>query len=879
MMNNQGYIPILATKLFVPHSSGVLIDRPRLVEGLLRALECKVTVVSAPPGYGKSSLLSEWVNQLQVPVGWLSMESTDNDVIRFWVYVIAALQKVRPRLGSQALALLHTQPDLENVMTLLVNDLITVEEDIVLVLDDYHVIEEPEVHRSMMLFIGRLPANMHVCLASRKDVPLSLGSLRVKGQLYEIGISDLRFTSDEIRTYWNKQVGIEPNDSLLRILEQRTEGWVAGLKLAALFGGGQSAASADISIFSGRHRYVVDYLLEEAFLHLPEQIQKFLLQTSILERMNSSLCSAVTGEESASLLNWLEQANLFLIPLDNERFWYRYHHLFSEFLEERLRKQAAPDISQLHLKASKWYEKQQFIYEAVHHAIRAEEYERASWLIEKHAASFLKRRELVTLNKWVEQLPEGIANRANLLIIKVWTTLLVGDVKMTLELLAFLHEKIKVDEDQLSEGFVSRIWEETYIINNFLALFRKDFEDAYQRMEWMTGRNDINEIRPQLDREVFLVDGIELNAGYSAITQGFYGFFGRLKQAEAYHLLYSQFLEKNDMMDYHFTANNFGALCEVYYEKNECSRSREIGKKGCSIALRKGNIGAYVPASITIARTYWVEGKQDKAIEYVEAALDTLHQLGEEHYSRWHHFYHAYLTRCYIVQGNEVKVEQWLQSTRLSSSRELTIYQEYENFTLLRVMMHRQQYEEGLILAKSMLKVAEQSRQIGSILENLLMLAAFLHALGDLHQAALRLHDALLLAESEGYFRTILDEGPILFGMMSKYMEFRKYHLIPALHNGVSLRYVEKLYILMGNEKANWVETKTAINELVSPLTKRELEVLGLVAQGMSNKEIAENLALSEGTIKLHLNRIYSKLMCNNRLQALQKAKQLHLLP
>ncbi|MGC5326287.1 LuxR C-terminal-related transcriptional regulator [Brevibacillus sp. SYSU BS000544] len=871
--------PLLTTKLFVPHGSGALIARPRLIKYLNRALACKVSIITSPPGFGKSTLLGEWVNQLQVPVGWLSLDSGDNDLVRFWVYVIAALQKVKKGLGSQALALLQSsvQPDLENVMALLVNELVTVEGDFVLILDDYHVIEDSEVHHSMMQLIRRLPANMHVCLASRTEVPFSLGSLRAKGVLHEVSIADLRFTSDEISAYWNKEVGSTPNDTLLHLLEQRTEGWIAGLKLAALSGKGQSTATY-ISGFSGRHRYVVDYLMEEAFLHLPEHIQLFLLQTSILERMNSSLCSAVTGAKSNDLLEWLEQANLFLIPLDQERYWFRYHHMFAEFLQDRLSKKSPACISNLHQKASKWFSEHQYIHEAINHALKAGTYEEASSLIEQHGAVFLKRRELRTMEKWLEQLPEEVANRPNILVIQVWVKLLQGDSEKTAEGLKQLQDQMSVLKDTLPIGLVIRISEEIGVINLWSAIMQLEMASAYRLLEEFSARDDINENRKYLDKEVYLVEGIEANDGNTSISQGFYGFLGRLNFARKYHEQWYRFTSKNGMHDYHFAAHNDGALSEIYYESDELDLARTYAKMACDVGLRRGNIGAYVSACKVLANISLAEGSQEEAITIVYDALDNLRKIGEDEYARWQHIFHAYLVRLHISNGDHERVEQWLQSTKLNINREITIYQEYENLTLIRILMFQEQFEEACELSLRMIKVAVQSKRIGSLLQNLLLQSEIQYKLGDTYRAVQVLHEALQLGENEGYFRTFVDERSLLQDVLSKYLEYRKKQMIPELQARASLRYVEKLFAAMREESTSAGDVQLPESDSVSMLTKRELEVLGYLAQGLSNKEIAEKLYLSQGTIKLHLNRIYSKLMCNNRIQALQKARRKNLI-
>lgn len=863
---------ILATKLYVPKCPAHLIKRERLIEKMNRTLACKLTVVSAPAGFGKSTLLSDWVEQIEAPVSWVSLDNGENDVIRFWSYVIAALQGIRPGVGTQASALLKSalNPSLENVIAVLVNDLVAIGDHFVLVLDDYHLIKAQEIHQSLHYFVQRSPVHMHICIASRTDIPFPLGSLRARDQINEIKMSELRFTSNEISAYWNQYVGVTLTKNDLQQLEFQTEGWIVGLQLAALSNKDSSSSS---SFFSGHHRFVIEYLMEEVFQHLPERIQSFLLHTSILDRMNSSLCAAVSNtDEEEGLLLSLEQANLFLIPLDGEQEWYRYHHLFADFLRDRLKQQAPHQIVHLHAKASEWFEQNHDLIEAVDHAILAQNVTRAAALIERYVPIFLKRRELSILTRWLKQLPEEIVNQPNFLVIQTWTQLLLGNT-MAMEQLWKRLEHVIAENHLLSQDEIARINKEMEIMKFFVALYKRDYEAACHLLTTMERLEE-----KSAEKNLFILNGVELSEGTSSVVRGLFGFYGRLKQAEGMHTLYADFIQRNSLGEYHFTAYIDAAWSELRYERNELDEAMKKGESARGIAYKTGNIGAFIPVILTLARIRWVRGLFEEAIAGIEEAMEIIHRLGEGQ-SYWHAILQAFLTRCYVAMGDHERVERWLQECQIRADREVTIYQDFENLTLLRVLLFQQKHQEAVEFSQRLLGAAEQEGWIGSILENTLLKSGILYQMGDIDQAVRKLHQALIIGEKEGYLRTILDERQILHGVLSKYIMLRKSRYIPELQSGVSLRYVEKLLSFMGEDVAKTESSKQLPSEMISPLTKRELEVLQLLALGLSNKEIAEKLFLTEGTTRIHLHRIYSKLNTSNRIQAIQKAKQLHLLP
>lgn len=876
MIHSSFLNPILSTKLYVPRSSDKLLPRNHLSSKLNKVLTSTITTVTAPPGFGKSTLVSSWIRNETIPAGWVSLDKGENDLSRFWAYVISALQVIKHDVGSQALSLLQSpiNASIENVITLLVNDLVTITDDYILVLDDYHLIESRDVHQSLTHFLERIPLQMHLCILSRTEIPLPMGKLRAKGQLTELGISDIRFTREEILSYWVEQVGTPLTTEELNHLEKRTEGWIAGLQLAVLAGKESYQDSRIIASFSGHHHYVVDYLMEEVFSHLPEHMQTFLIQTSILDRLNQPLCSVVTETKENELLRWLSQSNLFLIPLDEERYWFRYHHLFAEFLRNRLKYLPFP-VTNLHFRASKWFEENHYLVEAIEHAMFAEDYKRASELIKQVAPTFFKRGEANTLHRWIDQLPSGILRDPTMLVIHTWTQLLQTKFNETLASVDTLEQLMKAVVNEFPTSYLSWLEEEILLIKHYLALFTNDFKTSCQLMQRLLDRDDVHEKLSTFD--VFISSGIEFNDGNGSFLRSFFGFFGKIKKAEIYHQIFYAFNMKNQLFQYPFCAHNFAACSEIYYEKNELEEAARMAEQAKNVSLTSGNSGAFLTSVLTLARVYLAQEKVDEAILTIQQATDTFLERKIPH-TLWKPVCNAFLAQCYIVKEDTQSLHQWVESSPTVINREVTIFQDFENLTYVRVLLYQKQNENALHFAKRLLEVENKEGRLGSIIENTILQGIALFRIGDTQLAASKLHEALTLGEKEGYLRVFLDERQHLIRLFDEYLALRQTNGIPEFQTGASLAYTQKLLVQMGKqlETANHQPKK---DELIAPLTKREMEVLTHMSQGLSNKEIAQQLVLTIGTVKIHLVRIYSKLQVTNRIQAIQKAKEYKLLP
>jgi LuxR family maltose regulon positive regulatory protein len=444
---------LLVTKLARPSVGADLVPRPRLVNQLQLGIQRPLTLIAAPAGFGKTTLLSTWLEHTPLPAAWISLEHDDDDLTRFWTYVFTALERVHPGSGASALALLQAStlsplPPIETVLTAWINALATLPHEVALVLDDYHLITEQSIHRSLTFLLDHLPRQLHLVMATRANPSLPLARLRTRGHLTEIRAADLRFTAEETAAFLTRGLGLELSDGDIAALEARTEGWIAGLQLAALSMRGRQDIPAFLKAFTGSQRYIIDYLTEEVLARQPEPVQTFLLQTAILERLQGSLCEAVMGEPGGeasgqTMLEQLEQANLFLVPLDDERRWYRYHQLFAEALRHRLQRKHPALVPELHQRASAWYEQQGLTHDAVHHALAATDFARAARLIEHTAEMIAKRGEIATLRAWLEALPdELVRSRVELCLWQGWLLALSGQFDAAERLLQDLERPL-----------------------------------------------------------------------------------------------------------------------------------------------------------------------------------------------------------------------------------------------------------------------------------------------------------------------------------------------------------------------------------------------------------------------------------------------------
>ncbi|MFC5470955.1 LuxR C-terminal-related transcriptional regulator [Cohnella suwonensis] len=865
--------PVLATKLYIPPHPAYLVSRERLMTAMSSMLQRKLTLVIAPPGFGKTMMISDWIRSRNIRAGWISLDKGENDLQRFWGYVVIAFNRLLPGIGRKARSLLQSPVafSIDKMVAWLLNDLFDVTDDLVLVLDDYYVIDSEEVHRSLAFFVERLPERIHLCIVSRKELPFPVATLRVKGQLGEIGIDELKFTKEEISSFWHRQTGDLPNESSLRLLAHRTEGWAAGIQLAALSQlGGQRDA---LRHFSGNHRYVVDYLMEEVFQSQPEPVRSFLMRSSVLERMNGELCAAIMEQSiEAGMLQRIEQAGLFVIPLDDERYWFRYHHLFRDFLRNRFLQTFGDDAVSLNLKASEWFERGGYTEEAIDHALAARGFERAANLLRSIDAELLNRREWATLRGWLDQLPEEIAQRMEIVIVQVWTELFMEKFERIPEHLGRIRNELP-RLSQTNEALFSRMREELVIAENFYMLISGKYDLAYELLTYLYEREDLGS-----GDGLFVNSGLELNEGTVPFIRGYYGCKGSIRTAERYHQMYDAFIRKHHLEHLSFCAHQRTAMSELAYERGDNPEALRYAETAIVLGRQNGIMGAVIPSIIVKARIQWDNGNPEAAMDSVLEVMEFLRQSHNQE-SLWHGLLHAYLVRCHLAKGEIEPVERWLEACKFSLETETIEKQEFEWLTFIRVLAAKGSDREALICAERLLRTAENNGRLMTELEARIWIAALYGKMGRAYECMLQMHEALALGEREGYKRIFLDAAEMP-DLLRQYAEVRRKGYMPELQTGVSLGYLKKVQAADNRRTAQAHATDGVQSEGgIDALTARETEVLLLIAEGLSNKEIARRLVLTEGTVKLHLHHIYGKLQAKGRVQAIHRAKEKNLIP
>jgi len=892
--------PLLSTKLYIARPRPDLLPRPRLTQRLNDGLHRKLTLISAPAGFGKTTLLSEWSLQSKRPVAWISLDEGDNDPARFWAYFIAALQTLQVNVGDAALAAFQSPqpPPMEVVLTALINEIAIIPEPFALVLDDYHVIETQPVHSALTFLLNHLPPQMHLIIATRADPPLPLARLRGRGQLTELREADLRFTTDEAAAFLNQAMGLNLSAEQVAALEERTEGWIAGLQLAALSMQGRSDIPGFIAAFAGSHRYILDYLAEEVLQRQPEGVQTFLLQTAILDRLSGPLCDTVTGQgDSQTMLERLERANLFLVPLDEERRWYRYHRLFAELLRAYLQREQPNRVPGLHRRASEWYEQNGLLAEAVGHALAAKDFERAARLVEQAAPQMLMRGELVTLLGWLAALPdERIRAWPALCTYYAWVLTLTGQLDAVEPRLQDAEQGLQPD---IPAAELQDLLGQIAAIRAYIAALHRDvphaIELARQALEHLPEENPAVRafVAFTLGGACLLSDDVaeacQAFAEASALGRaagnvhvaipalcnlaGLRALQGQLHQAAG---LYQEALELATPSLAHqregrggrtlpVAAMAYSGLGGLLYEWNDLEGAMRHLREGIEQSKQWGNVDALASSYARVARVLQAQGDEAGALEALKEAgqLVRRHAVIPTTAAR----VAAYQASLWLAQGNLGAATRWVQERGLSVDDELGYLREPEHIALARVLIAQGKYDEALQFLARLRQAAETRGRMGSLIEILVLQALALQSQGNTTQAMPALERALSLAEPEGYVRLFVDEGAPMAKLLRQ-----------ALSRGIAPNYVSRLLAAFGAEEQRGEEAEKRAPLLLEPLSERELEVLRLLAAGLSNREIAEKLIVAVGTVKAHIHNIYGKLGVQSRTQAVARARELGIL-
>jgi LuxR family transcriptional regulator, maltose regulon positive regulatory protein len=910
---------LLETKFYPPRSPRDLVLRPRLRDSLVRGTTAKLILVSAPAGFGKSTVLAQWLDAwleaepaadaAEHAAAWLSLDRDDNEPASFWTYVIVALRTAVPGIGGSALGLLEApHPTLiQTVLTMLLNDLGALERDVVLVLDDYHVIESREVHEGMAFLIDHMPPRLHLVIASRADPALPLARLRARGDLAETRAAELRFTLDEAVAYLNGLMGLRLTAGDVAVLEGRTEGWIAALQLAALSMQGRDDKAGFIAGFAGDDRYILDFLVEEVLQRQPARIQTFLLQTSILGRLSGPLCDAVTGQrDGKAMLEMLDRGNLFLVPLDDRRRWYRYHHLFADVLHARLLDEQPGDLPELRRRASVWHEQNGDLSEAIRHALAGEDFDRAADLVERAWPAMRRFRQESTMLGWLKALPDPLLGRRPVLSVTYAAVLVVSgqfedverrlrDAERWLEPTAAGDDgptappaaMAVADEDELRRlpaaiagyraaqalaagdvpGTMTHAQRALDLATSDDHLERAAAAALLGLAHWRTGDLETAhrmyaDCRANLQHAGHIADafGCTIALADIRITQG------RLRDATSTYERALQLSVAQSGPVLRGTADMHVGRSELYREQGDLSGAMQHLLTAQELGEHAGLPQNPYRWRVAMARVREAQGDLDGALELLDEA-ESLY-VGD--------FFPnvrpipALRARVWAAQGRLAEVFGWAREQGLSGEGDLTYLHEFEHITLARTLLAEYRSERAghsgrhaIALLDRLLHAAEEGDRAGSVIEILVLLAVAHQTRGDIAAALVALQRALALAEPEGYVRVFLDEGLPMAALLQA-----------AAESGIATRYVRLLRPALSETDAR----PAATAGLIEPLSDRELDVLRLLATELGGPDIASELYVSLNTLRTHTKNIYAKLGVNNRRAAVRRAQELDLL-
>ena len=901
-------IELLGTKLFIPRPRKNLVSRPHLVERLNAGLDRKLTLIAAPAGFGKTTLLSEWIPQSPRCVTWLSLDEADNDSTRFWAYFITSLQGLRPQLGESVLALLQSlqASPIPSILTALINDVSAFPDAFAIVLDDYHVIELQPIHEALTFLIAHMPDNMHLIITTRIDPPLPLARLRARDKLTEIRANDLRFTADETGLFLTQETGKNLTAEEVAVLEVRTEGWIAGLQIAALSMQGRDDISEFIRVFSGSHRHILGYLADEALNQRPKGTLDFLLQTSILERLCGPLCDAVTGESGGQeILESLEHANLFITALDDDGKWYRYHHLFAEVLQARLRQNYPEMPAELHKRASEWFEAHDSVLEAVQHALAAGELDRAAQLIGQQRWVLLGRGEANTLHRWLDELPvELLREYPGLSLAYAWILSLLEqpetiedhllDAEYALSNSTLLTSQDTVEDPCTIRGEIATLRAEIALnqldIPHAIALCHEALELLPEENKMMRGvttyylghaeRHRGNMI--EAERAYTEASNIGLHtdnlllalhalANLSSVNIA----MGRLKEAAQTSQRILESTEERQRQSWPVAGLAYQGLSKLYYEWNDLDAAERYSRQGIEYGQRGGLIGLEFNSLSVLASTLQAQGNSSGADEMLRKIAvindQNHHPIYTSHSAAWE-------ARLRLQQGHIEQAILWAESCGLKiKDTEWPYPRAVEYLTLARVLIAQGKFEgvEGIL--DQLFQAAEENKRTGDLIEILIQQASYWYALNKKDHALQLIERALTLAKSEGFVRSFVDEGEPIRSLLLECQSSINTRIGVAIDNE-SLRlltYTDKLLAAF-SQLAPMEKIKVEPN--IEPLSEREFDILRLIATGRSNNEIAEILVIALSTVKSHINNLYGKLGTNRRTEAILIARDLGLL-
>ncbi len=904
----RGRDEVLATKLNAPPTRPDLLPRSRLTDRLDEGMARRVTLVCTPAGFGKTTLLTNWVASSKATVAWLSLDPGDNDPVRFWRHVVVSLDRVCPGVGERVLPILGSASvsSGQSVVTGVVNAIADSSDELALVLDDYHVIESRPIHEGMSFLLGHAPPQLHIVIASRSDPPLPLTRFRAGGQLAELRAVDLRFTPEEssalLRDVWDLDLPPEATSEL----ERRTEGWAVGLQLAALSLRALPDQDAFLHAFARTRLYVLDYLSEEVLEQQPDEVRSFLLETSILERLTGRLCDEVTGRsDGQAMLERLEHANLFLVPLDDERRWYRFHHLFRDLLRARLQHGRSEEVPDLHRRAATWCERHGLTDQAIGHAAASGEADRAVRLVEEHVNETLFRSENVTLRRWLSLLPEDVVRSSPALCLaQGLTEIHVGHVDRT-EVLAAQAERAFLEAPERSyfvptdAGVVAEVPAAVALLRSLIAGARGQGQEmagfARTALEHMAEQ----EVAPRFLARWITVMGADWMEGRLAQAERAYAEL--LAEGRAAPAPYPVMQTCRALAEVQQTQGKLGAalrtyraglafaagvgrdvpfvaaeahlgIAQVLYERDQLDDARRHAAE--SVELGGGMVQFFEQELVTSAWIHQAHGETEAALEAVTEACRMF--PSPDAVGMWHAG-PSERARLLLLNGETVEAARWTEEIGLTPDDDVSFPRERDHLVLARVLLAAGDPERALGLVERLDGLADSQGRTQSLIRIRALRSLALQASGDHEGALALLADALALARPEGFVRIFPDEGPSMGGLLRSLIGARQRGRIPTVSDAAR-DHVNRVLRAFRSSASRAEGPAPHATRLVDPLTSRELEVLASIAAGKRNNDIAQELVVTLETVKKHVSHILGKLGASSRTQAVARARELGLI-
>ncbi len=871
--DTEAYNLLFRMKLDIPVISHKATMRRRLDEKLNSGLSGRLTLVTAPAGFGKTTAVAAWLRKTDLKAAWFSIDSGDNNLKRFWSYLIDALNTIQPGIKSGFSQYLYATNSviIEDVVTTLVDELSSVKDDFILVLDDYQLIDDIPIHVSLALLIRYLPQNAHVVVISRTKPPFYTARLQTIGEIMEVGSSDLQFNTDEIQEFCRVNgKSIFKND--ISALEVYTEGWAAGLCM--IMDSNSLGVDCDRLFSAGNwdSQRIASYLTEEVINRWDREEKDFMLRTSILSEMTGQLCDALTGQiDGKRMLERLASHNAFVTQLDEKGIWYGYHHIYSEFLKKRLEQINPSLLYSLHDQAGEWYERNGYLPEAVTHFLQNENFDRASEIIERLGRDMLSSGEFSTLLDWLGSIPRAIIQiRPILCLTYAWALLLTDNTAEASSWIDAVEDgDKKLSSDETDEKWKKQIQGEIAAAKAFVGL-KQNSPGA--TLQYVMAYKDLN-----LKKSIFCSYGLNSNRGEASLLAGMFGFKGKLE------LLDQGFLEiykiTREIKTYHFGYIPV-VVGELFYERNNIDEAVPLLTAGMKDAERSNTSASFVPAVITLARAEIYRGNKNGAFEIVGDGAKKLQNMGGAHVLP---LLSAFKARLNIVTGDLDAAEEWTRKNCLEISDAPSSLRMYEQITLARVLLAKKEFDNCILLLYKLLLYTEKEQNLLYTIELLNLSAILYYSIGQTQKAMEMLQKALALGEKDRYKRIFIEEGIAMAELLEKYL---KWYIKQEPEDGLK---ISPLYIryLFEQTRDCCVTIKSFTKHIknqsgevrqTKPLTKREKEVLRLLDSALTNAEIASALNIALNTVKVNCTNIYRKLDVNNRDRAVSIARELKLL-